>query len=113
MSHNNFNCAFELYTKLPTQEIMRDYDRLINNLPHRPFEFLTDAENCAMKVAGCYDVLSDEKRRLLRGFGNHAELSYGLNGRPPILTVQPRLEIRDELIAARPRIIAILNERRF
>jgi hypothetical protein len=108
---HDFNSAFDIYKRLPTQEIMRDYDKLIHDLPRRNVIKLSDSSTCALKFAGSQNFLSENSKELLKGLGNDDKLIYGFNSRPSRLSSEVRGHITAELIANRDRMIESLNNR--
>jgi hypothetical protein len=107
----DFNYAFDIYKRLPTQEIMRDYDRLIHDLPRRNMTKLSHPSTCALKYAGSNNLLSANSKELLKGLGNDERLVLGFNYRPSSLTSEVRRHITAELIANRDKMIESLNNR--
>jgi hypothetical protein len=90
---------------------MRDYDKLIHDLPRRNVIKLSDSSTCALKFAGSQNFLSENSKELLKGLGNDDKLIYGFNSRPSRLSSEVRGHITAELIANRDRMIESLNNR--
>ena len=111
----NFNKAFNIYRTFPKENIMNDYDTLINTLPNmlgknRFHNNLPDSLVCVLKLAAINEgILSDESRQLLGGLGYRLELTEVADNLPGYLTPAQREQIGGDLVSNRTRMSNILS----
>ena len=111
----NFNKAFNIHRTFPKENILNDYDTLINTLPNmiamsRFHNNLPDSLLCVLKLAAINEgILSDESRQLLGGLGSRIELSEVADNKPGYLTPAQREQIRGDLVSNRTRMSNLLS----
>jgi hypothetical protein len=96
---------------------MNDYDALSRALPitgRQKFHFsLFDSSLCVLKLAAKYDnILSDNNKSLLKGFGQDLPLSTTSDDKPILLFHVQRREITSELFRNRTRMYNLLQSER-
>jgi len=112
--NREFNKAFNIYKKLPADEIMRDYDIITHNLknPHAD-AWVNSPQWCVLKYAGSQGILSDETVLKLKGSGNGDPVHMYDNplARSKATRTSLRVQIQSELDRGRDRMVEILNNR--